>query len=197
MQASATLDRSQGGLGLGLALVKGLVELHDGAVRAHSEGPGRGAEFVVELPLDDATQGKIIPGAETSPTRRIRVLIVEDNLDAAQSLREVLELGEHLVDVAHSGPEGLAKARAFRPEVVLCDIGLPGMDGYGVARALRADEVLKSVFLVALSGYALPDDLQRASEAGFDRHVAKPPSLEKLEDLLRELAARCGPSTAS
>ncbi len=194
MQASATLDRSQGGLGLGLALVKGLVELHGGEVCAHSEGPGRGAEFIVELPLDEATQGKISPGDETSPTRRRRILIVEDNLDAAQSLREVLEFGEHLVEVAHSGPEGLDRARQFSPEVVLCDIGLPGMDGYGVARALRADEMLKHAFLVALSGYALPEDLQRASEAGFDRHVAKPPSLEKLEDLLRELTTRTDPS---
>ena len=197
MQASATLDRSQGGLGLGLALVKGLVELHGGEVCAHSEGPGKGAEFIVELPLEEATQGKTSPGAEASTTRRKRILIVEDNLDAAQSLREVLEFGEHLVEVAHSGPEGLDKARQFSPEVVLCDIGLPGMDGYGVARALRADEALKRVFLVALSGYALPEDLQRASEPGFDRHVAKPPSLEKLEDLLRDLAPRADPSSDS
>ena len=124
-------------------------------------------------------------------------MIVEDNLDAAQSLREVLEFGEHLVEVAHNGPEGLVKARQFSPEVVLCDIGLPGMDGYSVARALRADEVLKRVFLVALSGYALPEDLQRAAEAGFDRHVAKPPSLERLEELLGELAPRVDPSSDS
>ena len=186
MQAEATLDRSKGGLGLGLALVKGLVELHGGEVCAHSDGPGKGAEFIVELPLAEDTECPTSPGAGPKVGSRRRVLIIEDNIDAAQSLREALEFGEHLVEIAHDGPEGLTKARQFRPEVVLCDIGLPGMDGYGVARALRADEGLKHVFLVALSGYALPEDLQRAWAAGFDEHVAKPPSLERLEDLLRE-----------
>jgi two-component system CheB/CheR fusion protein len=112
------------------------------------------------------------------------VLIIEDNIDAADSLREVLEFGEHEIAVAYNGPEGIAKAREFRPEVVLCDIGLPGMDGFEVARAFRADEGLKGTYLVALSGYALPEDLQRAEEAGFDRHLAKPPSLEKIEEAL-------------
>jgi PAS domain S-box-containing protein len=195
MQATATLDRSQGGLGLGLALVKGLVELHGGEVCAHSDGPGMGSKFIVELPLKEATPDTTSPDAEISTRRRRRVLIVEDNLDAAQSLREVLEFGEHLVEVAHSGPEGVAKARQFRPEVVLCDIGLPGMDGYGVARTIRSDETLAGVLLVALSGYALPEDLQRAWEAGFDRHIAKPPSLERLEKLLGELIGRGVPRT--
>ncbi len=194
MQATATLDRSQGGLGLGLALVKGLVELHGGEVCAQSEGPGRGAEFIVELPLDEISRDQARRDTPPLETRRRRILIIEDNIDAAQSLREALEFGAHLVEVAHSGPEGLDKARQFRPEVVLCDIGLPGMDGYGVARAFRADEALRCIFLVALSGYALPEDLQRASEAGFDRHVAKPPNLDRLEDLIRELG---GSSTES
>jgi two-component system CheB/CheR fusion protein len=114
------------------------------------------------------------------------VLIIEDNRDAADSLREVLEFGAHVVEVAYNGPDGLDRAREFKPEIVLCDIGLPGMDGYEVARAFRADEALKGVFLVALSGYALPDDLQRAREAGFERHLAKPSSLEKLEELLAD-----------
>jgi two-component system CheB/CheR fusion protein len=113
------------------------------------------------------------------------VLVIEDNVDAADSLREVLEFDRHLVEVAYNGPDGLAKARQFRPEIVLCDIGLPGMDGYELARAFRADEMLKDVFLVALSGYALPEDLQRAWEAGFAKHLAKPPSMEKIEELLR------------
>ncbi len=190
MQADATLDRSQGGLGLGLALVKGLVELHGGEVSAQSDGPGKGAEFVVELPLGETAQAEASPGAGKKEGKRRRVLIIEDNIDAAESLREALEFGEHLVEVAQSGPDGLAKARQFKPQVVLCDIGLPGMDGYGVARAFRGDETLKGAFLVALSGYALPEDLQRAREAGFDRHVAKPPSLESLENLLQELTSR-------
>jgi len=113
-----------------------------------------------------------------------RVLVIEDNVDAADNLREVLLFGDHQVEVAYNGPEGLARAREFKPEVVLCDIGLPSMDGYEVARAFRADDATKGVFLVALSGYALPEDLQRAQEAGFDRHLAKPPSIEKIEEAL-------------
>jgi PAS domain S-box-containing protein len=187
MQADATLDRSKGGLGLGLALVKGLIELHGGTVSAYSDGLGKGAEFVVRMPLDraEATEAKR-PATDRQPSRR-RVLIIEDNVDAADSLRDVLEFGEHEVEVAYSGPEGIAKARTFRPEIVLCDIGLPGMDGYEVARAFRAEAALRGASLVALSGYALPEDLQRASEAGFGRHLAKPPSLEKLEEILAEV----------
>jgi PAS domain S-box-containing protein len=184
MQADTTLDRSKGGLGLGLALVKGLVELHGGTIGARSDGLGKGAEFVVRLPLaieaGEAAEARL---ASRKPAGR-RVLIIEDNIDAADSLREVLEFGEHEIAVAYNGPEGIAKAREFRPEVVLCDIGLPGMDGFEVARAFRADEGLKGTYLVALSGYALPEDLQRAEEAGFDRHLAKPPSLEKIEEAL-------------
>jgi two-component system CheB/CheR fusion protein len=116
------------------------------------------------------------------------VLVIEDNVDAADSLREVLLFCEHQVEVAYNGPQGIAKAREFLPDVVLCDIGLPGMDGFAVARALKADESLKGAFLVALSGYALPEDLQRAEEAGFETHLAKPSSIEQLEKILAELA---------
>jgi two-component system CheB/CheR fusion protein len=115
------------------------------------------------------------------------VLIIEDNVDAATSLREVLELDAHQVAVAHDGPAGLAMASDFHPDVVLCDIGLPGMNGYDVARAFRADEALKRTFLVALSGYALPEDLQHAAEAGFERHLAKPLGMQALQDLLSSL----------
>jgi PAS domain S-box-containing protein len=187
MQADATLDRSKGGLGLGLALVKGLVEMHGGEVCAHSDGPGKGAEFMVELPLDETAVAEASSRAVGTAGRHRRVLIIEDNRDAADSLREVLQFGGHIVEVAYNGPDGLHRARDFKPEIVLCDIGLPGMDGYEVARAFRADEALKGVFLVALSGYALPDDLQRAGEAGFERHLAKPSSLEKLEELLADV----------
>ena len=119
------------------------------------------------------------------------MLLIQDNVDAALSLREVLELAAHVVEVAHSGPEGLRKARLFAPDVVLCDIGLPGMSGHEVARALRADcgdGALRSVFLVALTGYALPEDSAKAKEAGFDGHLAKPPNLEQLERLLANVA---------
>ena len=186
MQGDATLDRSQGGLGLGLALVKGLVELHGGEVCAHSDGPGKGAQFVVELPLDKTAATQSDSREAKKDKRGRRVLIIEDNVDAANSLREALELGEHLVEVGYNGPDGLALAHAFKPEVVLCDIGLPGMDGYEVARTFRADDALRDTLLVALSGYALPEDLQLAWEAGFARHIAKPPSLEQLEELFTD-----------
>jgi two-component system CheB/CheR fusion protein len=188
-QADESMDRSKGGLGLGLALVKGLVELHGGEISVHSQGLGKGAEFVVRLPLDGVLDVKTPTPVDSS--RRIRrVLIIEDQADAAQSLREALELCGHEVQVTDNGPAGLSRAREFRPEVVLCDIGLPGMDGYQVARVFRADESLKDIFLVALSGYALPEDLQRAAEAGFDRHLAKPPRLDQLEELLSSLRRR-------
>ncbi len=117
------------------------------------------------------------------------MLVIEDNIDAADSLREALELGGHLVEVAYAGPEGVQKARDFRPDIVLCDIGLPGMDGYAVARELRADEALKATRLVALTGYARPEDVAKAKAAGFDSHLAKPPSFDALE---RTVAAAKG-----
>jgi PAS domain S-box-containing protein len=192
-QANTTLDRSTGGLGLGLALVKGLVELHEGTISAHSPGLGQGAEFVVRLPLAPEEGAAAGPARASglAPGCRRRVLIIEDNIDAADSLREALEFSEHEVEVAYNGPAGIAKARKFKPEVVFCDIGLPGMDGFDVARAFRADDALKRAYLVALTGYALPEDLQRAFDAGFDQHLAKPPNLESLEQALaRAPAAR-------
>jgi signal transduction histidine kinase len=187
MQADQSLDRSKGGLGLGLALIKGLVEMHGGSIQAQSEGLGKGAGFVVRLPLDGGAAPDKPAGRERGPRVRRRVLIIEDNLDAAESLREALELSAHEVAVAYSGPDGLDRARSFHPDVVLCDIGLPGMDGYDVARAVRQDPALRSTFLVALSGYALPEDLERAAAAGFQHHLAKPPSVDTLERVLSEL----------
>jgi two-component system CheB/CheR fusion protein len=183
-QADTTLDRTRGGLGLGLALVKGLIELHGGSVAAQSEGIGQGSEFNIRLPLLElATDREAAPSARRATATR-RVLVIEDNLDAAESLREVLEFGGHTVELANSGRDGIDKSQVFRPEVILCDIGLPGMDGYEVARRLRADKSLASAYLVALTGYALPEDLAKAKEAGFDEHIAKPASLERIEQLL-------------
>lgn len=184
IQADRTLDRSKGGLGLGLALTKGLVELHGGEISARSDGPGRGSEFTISLPLDTTLSKTETTTKPPCPSHRRRVLIIEDNVDAADTLREALEIEGHIVDVAYNGPEGIAKAHPFEPDVVLCDIGLPGMDGYQVARTFRADDALKDVRLIALSGYSSPEDVQRAAEAGFLRHLAKPPSLETLEELL-------------
>jgi PAS domain S-box-containing protein len=187
-QADSTLDRSKGGLGLGLALVKGLVEMHGGSVSAASDGRGTGAAFTIALPLD-VTAARTLPawpdlGGAAVPRR---VLVIEDNEDAANSLREVLELDEHVVDVAYTGREGIEKAQAFHPDVVLCDIGLPEMDGYEVARTMRADPELSRVALVAVSGYAQPEDVETAREAGFDAHLAKPPSIDTLERALAEV----------
>ncbi len=189
VQADQTIDRGRGGLGLGLTLVKGRVEMHGGTGAAESRGLGLGTELTVTLPLDAPARLRlaVVPPPEArAPVAGggRRVLVVEDNADAAESLREALELGGHEVEVAYSGTEGLEKVRALEPEVVLCDIGLPGMDGYAIARAVRADPRLRSTYLVALSGYALEADVDRAAEAGFDLHVAKPPSIEALEDVL-------------
>ncbi len=187
-QADRSLDRRRGGLGLGLALVKGLVEQHGGTIVARSAGLGSGAEFTIRLPLapTDSARRRREP-APRSVARR-RVLVIEDNVDAADSLQDLLEMEGHCVAVAYDGPDGIAKARGFRPELVLCDIGLPDMDGFEVARAFREDEVLKCACLVALSGYALPEDLERAAEAGFARHIAKPPTVEKLREVLESIS---------
>jgi two-component system CheB/CheR fusion protein len=187
MQADTSLVRSKGGLGLGLSLSRRLVEIHGGVIEASSPGPGKGSVFVVRLPLA-SEQATAAPGsgrARSTPAAR-RVLIIEDNVDSANSLREVLELHRHDVAIASSGPEGIAKARELHPEIVLCDIGLPGMDGYEVARAIRSDRSLDGTYLIALSGYASAEDVRRASQNGFDRHIAKPPSLEDLERILAE-----------
>jgi PAS domain S-box-containing protein len=183
VQAPQSLDRPGGGLGLGLAMVKGLAELHGGTVYATSEGIGCGAEFVVRLPLT-APPAEIAPPAPAPEVARRRVLVIDDLVDAADSLRFLLELDGHDARAAYDGPTGIALAREFRPEIILCDIGLPDMDGYEVARLVRADEALKGMYLVALSGYARPDDLKDAFAAGFHHHLAKPPSDGALERVL-------------
>ncbi len=183
-QADRSLDRAGGGLGLGLALVKGLVELHGGGVEAHSEGPGKGTEMIVRLPLDRAALATPKPTLIASAPPRRRVLIIEDDREVREGLRAALEIDDHEVDIARSGAEGLEVARRFRPEVVLCDIGLPGMNGYDVARAFRADPELSSMFLVALSGYAQASDLAQAQEAGFDHHLAKPAPIPKIQEAI-------------
>ncbi len=183
-QADHDLARTKGGLGLGLALVRGLVELHGGSVRARSGGIGKGTEFVFNLPLSTAgpaVEGR--PAAAGEAGKRL-VLIIEDNADAGQSLAEVLELDGHSVRVAPDGRSGIELARELRPDFVLCDIGLPDVDGYEIARTLRADDALRETRLVALSGYAQPEDVQRALEAGFDAHLPKPPPLDELGELL-------------
>lgn len=192
MQADSTLDRRKGGLGLGLSLVKGLVELHGGEITVYSAGVDSGSVFTVRLPLRSMTwesgsrSSSSIPAARCVPRR---VLVIEDNEDAADTLREALEFSENQVEVAYNGPDGIQKARVFLPDVILCDIGLPGMTGYEVAVALRRDDRFQNAHLVALTGYALPEDRRRAEEAGFDDHLPKPSSVQAIQNLLSKLSA--------
>ena len=184
-QADRSLARSQGGLGLGLALVKGMVELHGGEVSARSDGPGRGSTFRVVLPT--AEKGAPAePPREPEPARasRRRVLLIEDGRDSGDTLAEALRLMGHEVAIARDGRAGVELARSFRPEVVLCDLGLPGMSGFEVAEELRGDQDLRDTTLVAVSGYASPEDQRRATSAGFAGLIPKPPRLEALDALL-------------
>jgi PAS domain S-box-containing protein len=183
-QGAQDTARTKGGLGLGLSLVKGLVELHGGSVRASSAGAGSGSEFVVTLPLAEPPPAATQVDRQGGPSRL--VLIVEDNPDAGRTLGDVLELSGHRVRVVTDARSGVALAREVRPDVILCDIGMPEMDGYDFARAIRSDPVLRRTRLIAVTGYAQPEDDERARQAGFDAHLPKPPPLDVLERLLRE-----------
>jgi CheY-like chemotaxis protein len=169
----------QGGLGIGLALVRRLTEMHGGTVAARSDGPGRGTELTVRLPLLAAQPGlglvaKEAPESTVAMVDRRRILVVDDNTDAAQSLALLLELAGHDVRVAHDGVETLAVASEFEPEVVLLDLGMPKMDGYETARCLRNESWGQQVMLVALTGWGQQRDRERTAEAGFDLHLVKP-----------------------
>jgi CheY-like chemotaxis protein len=192
MQVDRTLDRAQGGLGIGLTLVRRLVEMHGGRVEAHSDGPGRGSEFVVHFPAPEvaALTPEAPPVAAATAHRPLRVLVVDDNLDAAESLVMLLGLDGHEVRMAHSGVEALEAAAVFRPEVVLLDIGLPGMDGYEVARRLREQNDGAETLLVAMTGYGQEEDRRRSRAAGFHRHLVKPVDLNDLRALLASSAPR-------
>lgn len=184
-QADRSLDRSRGGLGLGLALVKGLVALHGGEVAAHSAGPGRGADFVVRLPLEDepAALAEMAVAPAQAGTGR-KVVVIEDNRDAAESLRVLLELLGYNVQVAYTGLEGVRLATAWRPDAVISDIGLPGLNGYGVAEALRRHPATAQTLLIALTGYGSDEDRRLAQASGFDHHVTKPADPTDLHELL-------------
>ena len=190
-QADRSLDRSQGGLGIGLSLAKRLIELHGGSVEARSDGPGLGAEFIVRLALVEppasTTRGE--PQESMGALVGTRVLIVDDNIDMVMMLASALRAKGYSVQSAYTGPDGLKVAQQWRPEVVLLDIGLPGLDGYQVARRLRSnptqgstDEKLR---LIALTGYGRETDIARARDAGFDAHLVKPYEFEQLESLMR------------
>jgi PAS domain S-box-containing protein len=190
VQAERRLDRSQGGLGIGLTLVRRLVEMHGGSVIAHSEGAGKGSEFVVRLPaLPEDRKGELLrkqgdDQQPVAPTARRRILVVDDNLDAAESLAVLLRLEGHEVRVAPDGSGALAAAQAEPPEMVVLDLGLPGMDGFEVARRLRGQPGSDDVLLVALTGWAQEEDRRRCHEAGFDGHLPKPVEWDALRQFL-------------
>ena len=186
-QVDGTRGRAQGGLGIGLMLVRSLVEMHGGRVEARSEGEGRGSEFVVRLPCGaDLREAREDEAPPADDLRARRVLVVDDNVDAAQSLSVLLELKGHDVRVAHDGVSGLELARAFAPEVILLDIGMPDVDGYEVARRVRREPALGGALLVALTGYGQEEDRRRSRDAGFDGHLVKPLDVGALERLLDE-----------
>lgn len=190
-QADRSVGRSHGGLGVGLALAKGLVEAHGGALHAASDGLGCGAAFTVCLPLDLGSAATAAPPAfHGTAARSYRILVIEDHLDIAASMKTLLELDGHDVALAYTGPAGVELARQFQPEVVVCDIGLPGvMDGYAVARACRADPALARAYLIALTGYGREEDRRCALDAGFDLHLTKPVDPLELQRALVALAA--------
>jgi CheY-like chemotaxis protein/two-component sensor histidine kinase len=188
VQVESSLDHSQGGLGIGLTLVKGIVELHGGRVRARSAGSGRGSSFLLwlpALPREAAPEERNEASATAVNGHARKLLLVDDNVDAVHSLALLLGQLGHEVRTAYDGATGLDVARQFQPEVVILDIGLPGMDGYEVARRIRADMALEHVKLVALTGYGQREDRGRALAAGFDHHLIKPTDLATLQGVLR------------
>jgi PAS domain S-box-containing protein len=193
-QVDRTLEKANGGLGVGLSLVKGLVEMHGGSIQARSEGEGRGSEFAVRLPVAPApADPALLPDApvkNAEPDGRCRILLIDDNVDAADSLGQILELMDHEVRTAYDGASGIEAARAFRPDIVLCDIGMPKMNGYDTARTLRSEAWGKDTVLVALTGWSHEEDRRKSAEAGFDHHLVKPVEVDALVSLLGDARAR-------
>jgi CheY-like chemotaxis protein len=187
-QADRNLARSQGGLGIGLSLVRSLVTQHGGKVQAFSAGHGLGSEFIIKLPRLNPTEPTRVVCTEltASPAQSLSILVVDDNRDVAESLALLLEMDGHQVQIANDGQAALEMARSVRPDVILLDIGLPGMDGYAVAKALRQSPELKQMQLFALTGYGQPEDREKSLVAGFNEHLVKPTDFEKLRKLLAD-----------
>lgn len=192
MQADRSSRRAQGGLGIGLTLVKTVVEMHEGTVAARSEGLARGSEFIVRLPLDRESLKKeptIATSIIPSSLERQKLLVVDDNADAASSLAMLLKMLGADVFIAHDGASALAQMEEVRPDVVLLDLGLPGMDGLEVARNIRENQEYRHVVLIALTGWGLEEDRLRTKEAGFDHHLVKPADLNTLRSILKDSAS--------
>ncbi len=188
VQGTPNIDRAQGGLGIGLALVKQLMGLHGASIEAHSDGPGKGSTFTARFVRIAAPYAPTVVDA-AAPARSLRILVVEDHADARATLCDLLQLSGHEATGAHDGPDGVARALAVQPDVAIIDIGLPGLSGYEVAQRLRADPATRSIKLVALTGYGQDQDRQRALDAGFDAHLVKPINTALLFKTLQDLAA--------
>jgi two-component system CheB/CheR fusion protein len=182
VQSEQRLDRSRGGLGLGLTLAKNIVELHGGSIEVKSEGPGRGSTFMVKLPLELSV--KTTASLRVQDVGRQRIVVVDDQPDSREMLRMLLESRDHIVYDASDGPAALELIAREKPDIAFIDIGLPTMTGYAVATQIRAKPELDKVRLVALTGYSAPRDVKRARDAGFDEHVIKPAELVKIEAIL-------------
>jgi CheY-like chemotaxis protein len=194
MQGDGSLARTEGGLGVGLALARRIAELHGGSITADSEGAGRGASFVLRLPL---SQQQLDAPASSAPSPNsgrahasFTVLVVDDNRDAADSMAALLEMRGHRVVVAYDGPSALDAARRDGPEVILLDIGLPGMDGYEVGERLRSLEQTRTSLIVALTGYGQAEDRQRSAQAHLDGHLVKPIDYQTLCAVIERAAIR-------
>jgi signal transduction histidine kinase len=189
VQGAITLDRAQGGLGIGLALVRRLVELHGGSVSAHSEGPGMGSTFVVRLPAMAASAAPQRSTERLAPSAKSVVLLIEDNDDGREMMATMLTACGHQVHHAADGTRGVQMAQECKPDVALVDIGLPGIDGYEVARRLRTNADTRHIKLIALTGYGLVNDQRRVLDAGFDIHLVKPVDIDHLLDAINQCAA--------
>ncbi|HSN98166.1 MAG TPA: ATP-binding protein, partial [Candidatus Nanopelagicales bacterium] len=198
MQVDTSLERSQGGLGIGLTIAKRLVEMHGGTIGASSDGRDQGCEFTVRLPVAAGEAAPVERAEEPAPSRAIslRVLVADDNQDSAESLALLLEIMGHRVWVVHDGPEALAAARELRPDIAVMDIGMPGMSGYDVARRIRDLPELAGVVLVAMTGWGQEEDRRRSREAGFDHHLVKPVDDRMLKKIFADLGERVERVTA-
>jgi CheY-like chemotaxis protein len=191
VQGDRSIDRTQGGLGIGLTLAKTLVEMHGGRIEAQSPGVGKGSEFVVRLPVVPEVKPLEAEAVETRQAAKsspLRLLIVDDNQDTVESLAMLMRLNGHDVVTADSGPAALEVVFADERDVIMLDIGLPSINGYEVARRIRAHEAMP--VLIAMTGYGQPEDRQKSKEAGFDYHLTKPVDPKRLQELLSEISKR-------
>jgi CheY-like chemotaxis protein/anti-sigma regulatory factor (Ser/Thr protein kinase) len=197
VQGEISLDRAKGGLGIGLALVKQLVELHNGTIAAISGGKGAGSTFEIEFPLRDFAESVVVPIVKPVQHPARRILLIEDNQDAREIMEIMLSEYGHTIFQAENGRDGIASALLHRPELILVDIGLPEMDGYQVAKALRANPETCHIHLIALTGYGLEEDRLRSLEAGFDLHLVKPIQAEDLHIAIQKMKDTLGSNMAA